>query len=244
MSLNDLTIDSVDVSQFIRTIDDSTSPIKGHVKIYQTTRPENFAILAITGSIIDNTNFFSIPISYIDGLATDFSQDTPVVLTFARTGDIGPQGEVGPTGPQGVAGPTGSVGPTGPTGSQGIMGPTGATGAASNVPGPTGPTGPQGLPGEAANEGATGPTGPTGPAGTKGDPGDTGPAGTQGIEGEAGPTGPTGPTGASGLDGNVTTVSQTPPENPSAGDFWVRSISGSLYVYYVDDTSGQWVQVG
>jgi hypothetical protein len=335
MSLNILTEDLVDISQFIKTIDDSTSPIRGHIKISQKSQPERFAIFVINGDITDNTNFFSIPVSYIDGLVNDFPQDSQVVLTFARTGDIGPQGDTGPTGPAGIAGPAGPVGPTGPTGSQGIMGPTGATGAASNVPGPTGPTGPQGLPGEAANEGATGPTGPTGPAGLEGATGPSGPSGLSGgitlnvtndgsgaylINGSSNPTlsfirghryvinvnasghpfwiqtvsgaysseniyndgvtsngtevgtiifevpfnapqlyyvcqfhssmqgeitvsnlGPTGPTGPSG---SQVVFSTTPPENPSSGDFWLRTSTGSLYVYYVDETSGQWVQVG
>jgi hypothetical protein len=270
MSLNDLTVDNVDVSQFIRTIDDSTSPIKGHVKIYQTTRPENFAILAIIGPIIDNTNFFSIPISYIDGLATDFFQDTPVVLTFARTGDIGPQGAIGPTGPTGIAGPVGPAGSTGPTGASGLIGPTGA---ASTVPGPTGPTGPRG-----AESTVTGPIGPTGPTG---DTGPTGPVGEPStVTGPTGPTGPQGPPGtgegtsinsiddisdvqiSNPLQGDIlsysylleswtnsppilassTIVSETAPDSPEDGDGWFNSSNGIFYIYYQDESSGQWVQ--
>jgi hypothetical protein len=243
MSLNDLTIDQVDVSQFIRTIDDSTSPIKGHVKIYQNTRPEAFAILAITGSIIDNTNFFSIPISYIDGLVTDFSQDTAVILTFARTGDIGAQGEKGDTGAIGPTGPTGAdstiPGPTGSLGPQGSTGPTGPTGAQSTAIGPTGSTGPTGP---------TGPTGATGPVGLGADS----LSNIQDVEiyepldGEVLVYNSFGDRwiNAPILPVSSTTVSETAPTEPEEGDFWFRSVSGSLYVYYVDDTSGQWIQVG
>jgi hypothetical protein len=234
MAVHNLNADLVDIKLFLKTIDDSTNPIKGHVKISNKNSPASFAIFAIVDSITDNTNFLSIPVAYVDGVASTFSQNTPVILTFARAGDIGPQGETGPIGPAGVAGPTGPLGPTGPTGSQGLVGPTGATGATSTVPGPTGPTGPQGLPGEAANEGATGPTGPTGPIGVAGSEGPTGP---KGDDGEIGPTGPTGPAPAPVF------FSDTAPQGVSAGDFWFYTIDGSVYVYYVDETSEQWVQV-
>jgi hypothetical protein len=59
-----------------------------------------------------------------------------------------------------------------------------------------------------------------------------------------GPQGPLGPTGPAGPTGAPVMVSETAPENPSSGDFWLRVASGALYVYYVDETSGQWVQVG
>ena len=34
----------------------------------------------------------------------------------------------------------------------------------------------------------------------------------------------------------------TPPENPIEGNLWWNSVSGRMYVYYVDQDSGQWVQ--
>ena len=44
--------------------------------------------------------------------------------------------------------------------------------------------------------------------------------------------------------GGRVTVSETPPENPENGDPWFDSTIGNLYIYYVDDDSGQWVEVG
>ena len=46
------------------------------------------------------------------------------------------------------------------------------------------------------------------------------------------------------LDISATTVSATPPTDPApqSGDGWYNSIDGTLYVYYVDSDSGQWVQ--
>jgi hypothetical protein len=38
------------------------------------------------------------------------------------------------------------------------------------------------------------------------------------------------------------TFSPTAPTSPSAGDQWLDSLSGILYVYVVDEDSGQWIQ--
>lgn len=39
-------------------------------------------------------------------------------------------------------------------------------------------------------------------------------------------------------------ISDTPPPNALCGDVWLESDTGSLYVYYKDIDSTQWVQVG
>lgn len=46
------------------------------------------------------------------------------------------------------------------------------------------------------------------------------------------------------LDISATTVSATPPTDPApqSGDGWYNSVDGTLYIYYVDSDSGQWVQ--
>lgn len=38
--------------------------------------------------------------------------------------------------------------------------------------------------------------------------------------------------------------SSTPPENPNPGDSWFNDTTGSLYVYYVENSVGQWVESG
>lgn len=40
------------------------------------------------------------------------------------------------------------------------------------------------------------------------------------------------------------TVSETAPSSPSNGDLWFSTVDGSLYSYYVDGTSNQWIEVG
>jgi len=37
-------------------------------------------------------------------------------------------------------------------------------------------------------------------------------------------------------------IGPNPPENPIEGNLWWNSVSGRMYVYYVDQDSGQWVQ--
>lgn len=151
-----------DIQSFLRTIDDSTSSLKGHFKIYNKTNSGDFAIFTIS-SVTENTGYFTVACALVVG-ATSFSNNEDVIITFARTGDVGTQGATGPQGPQGTVGLTGA---TGPTGIQGPVGTTGPTG----IQGPVGATGPQG------SQGLVGVTGATGPAGVQGPVGSTGPTG-------------------------------------------------------------------
>lgn len=152
-------VSSTDISSFLQTIDDSTSQIKGNIKITQTETPGNYVFYSITGNHYHHSTYFEVPISYISGTVTSIPNNTPINITFARTGDIGDTGPTGPTGPTGadstVTGPRGETGPTGPIGA---TGPSGLDGAASTVTGPTGPIGPTGATGPSI----TGPTGATG----------------------------------------------------------------------------------
>ena len=44
--------------------------------------------------------------------------------------------------------------------------------------------------------------------------------------------------------GSSITTGDTAPESPTAGDMWLRSTDLSLYVYYADSDTSQWVEVG
>lgn len=80
------------------------------------------------------------------------------------------------------------------------------------------------------------------------------PVGTMGIQGNVGATGATGPQGATGIGttgatgvqgatGPVLTIatSETAPVNPVPGALWWSSNLGTLFFYYVDSDSSQWV---
>lgn len=210
------------VESFLRTVDDSTNPIKGHFKITRKLDKDAYAIFAIN-SIEERSNYFIVSCAYIDGYST-FDNTDEVFVTFARTGDVGPQGATGATGPQGIPGTavyrgaTGATGPLGATGARGAVGPPGATGV-QGIPGPmgfqgytgsegytgsqgeTGFVGSQGIDGAYAALGYAGSMGATGPYGFTGSQGIPGVAAYKGATGSTGPRGATGPIGATGPQG-------------------------------------------
>jgi collagen type VII alpha len=124
--IDDIDLDSNDIHQFLQTIDDSTSTIKGHFKISKQSDPTIFFLYAIN-SLVDDSNHFNVNCTYLAGNGS-LSNGDDVFITFARTGDAGDQG------PTGTTGATGNTGATGPTGENGTIGVDGATGS-------TGPTG-------------------------------------------------------------------------------------------------------
>ena len=216
MKIDDEDVNATDIQSFLRTIDDSTSTIKGHLRISNKANSSDFALFTIS-SLTEDTGFFDVSVAYVSGSATAFSNNEDVIITFARTGDIGDQGPTGPTGSTGATGDTGPTGPagasgdtgaTGPTGATGDLGPTGPTGATGDI-GATGPTGATG------DVGATGPTGATGDIGPTGPTGDIGPTGPTGAPGDVGPTGPTGDIGPTGPTGPQGSVGDTGPTGPT-----------------------------
>jgi len=215
---------AVDITSFLTTIDDSTSPIKGHIKVTNISDSSDFAIFTITGSIITASGYFKVPVAHISG-TTAFSNAEITTITFARTGDVGAQGNTGATGLTGMTGNTGVTGPTGATGADAQMevstsAPTGATAGDMWYDSQSGNIYVyyDGFWVEAAsaNDGPTGNTGPTGAVGA---------------------TGATGLTGVTGADAQME-VSASAPTGATAGDMWYDSQSGNVYVYY----DGYWVE--
>jgi len=49
---------------------------------------------------------------------------------------------------------------------------------------------------------------------------------------------------AAGGGGTSTTISDTPPGSPTAGSMWWESDTGTLWIYYNDGNTSQWVAVG
>lgn len=161
---------------FLQTIDDSTSPIKGHVKITSKTNVDQFILFAIN-SLTDENGYFNVSVSYISGsVSGTWSNGEDVTITFARTGDIGP---VGPQGIQGFEGFQGAQGLGGGVGGQGTQGLQGLQG---------GP-GPQGTPGFIGGDGIQGAQGLQGPQGAQGTDGTDGDEGIQGNDGFQGTQG-------------------------------------------------------
>lgn len=118
---------------WLNTFDDSTSTVKGYLYFFQEQLGTT-TIFAITGTVVDNGYYKTIPVSYVSGPILNYTVSVRVV--FVPTGDKGAQGAQGPTGAQGAQGtqgPTGSQGPQGAQGAQGATGPQGAQGATGSV---------------------------------------------------------------------------------------------------------------
>ena len=79
-----------DIQAFLRTIDDSTSTIKGHVRVSNRLNAGNFAIFTISSTNTEATGYHKVSVSYLSG-ATSFSNDEDIIVTFARTGTKGDQ---------------------------------------------------------------------------------------------------------------------------------------------------------
>lgn len=206
------------VEGYLRTIDDSTSTIKGHFKLSNRLNADDFTIFTINSmtEVVGATGYFKVACSYLSG-SISFDNLEDVIITFARTGDIG---ATGPRGYTGSRGPSGAFAAYGATGATGIPGPQGATGfgatGAQGVPGPqgdlgytgsvgpygyTGSAGPQGIDGAYAGVGYTGSLGASGPLGYTGSRGLPGVAVYAGATGPTGARGATGPIGATGMSG-------------------------------------------
>jgi len=225
MYIDDEDVNAVDIQSYLRTIDDSTSTIKGHLRISNKADSTDFALFTISG-LSEETGYFNVSVAYVSGSATSFSNNEDVIITFARTGDVGAQGNTGATG---ETGPTGAQGETGVTGATGEVGETGATGAQGET-GVTGAVGATGATGAVGETGATGAQGETGVTGATGDDGQfttvetTAPTGAEtgdawfdpasglvfvyydgywveAVGGNIGPTGPTGVQGETGVTG-------------------------------------------
>ena len=194
--------DFTQLEAYLRTIDDSTSTVKGHFKVTAKADPADFVLYTISAST-ENGNWFTVDCAYVSGSVTSFTDGDDVTITFARTGDIGPagpqgvQGYEGFQGPGGIQGGGGGQGTQGPQGAdvQGIQGLQGTAGfvGGDGIQGSQGPQGTQGF------QGAGGSDGDEGSQGVQGIQGNDG-VGAQGIQGDAGPQGIAG-IGATGIQG-------------------------------------------
>ena len=210
MAIDDNDINAVNISNYLATIDDSTSTIKGHVKISLKSNPNVFTLYAIN-SMVDHSGWFQISISELS-YNGQIADENDVLITFARTGDVGAQGTQGLQGETGIQGFDGTQGLQGETGTQGVQGETGTQGT-QGVQGETGSQGTQGTQGLQGDhgtqgtqgtqglQGETGTQGLQGEQGTQGLQGETGAQGTQGLQGETGAQGAQGEQGIQGLQG-------------------------------------------
>jgi hypothetical protein len=167
-------IDNIDrlsgnVFNYLNTIDDSTSTIKGTFKIANSANVLEYTFFNINGTHLHVADWFVVPVAGLNTTLTgsNFPNSTNVIMTFVRTGDKGdtgtqgPQGIQGAIGAQGVAGAQGASGVQGEIGAQGVQGAVGAQGAAGvqGASGVQGAIGAQGVQGEVGAQGVQGASG-------------------------------------------------------------------------------------
>ena len=86
-----------DIQLYLRTIDDSTSTIKGHFKVSKKFDTASFVLFTVNG-LIEQTGYFEVTCSYVSGSVNTFANNDDIIITFARTGDKGDQGLSGHSG--------------------------------------------------------------------------------------------------------------------------------------------------
>jgi len=95
--IDDQDRNATDIQQFLRTIDDSSSTIKGHFRISNRLDASDFALYTIS-SVAEQTGYFQVFCGFVSGSATAFSDSEDIIITFARTGDRGAPGFTGSQG--------------------------------------------------------------------------------------------------------------------------------------------------
>tara|TARA_R110000824_G_scaffold15883_1_gene66547 strand:+ start:3964 stop:5025 length:1062 start_codon:yes stop_codon:yes gene_type:complete len=109
IAVDDLTADTgnPDVEAWLKTFDDSTSTIKGWIRLVEPGTPANYAIFNVT-AVADNSGWVQLTVVHVDSNGT-FGNTDSIRLFFSRTGDKGTTGDTGPTGSTGAAGADGEV---------------------------------------------------------------------------------------------------------------------------------------
>ena len=233
--IDDTDDNSVNLDNYLATIDASTSELRGHFRITRKSNPEDFVIFAITDVSVDAGEYYIVACAFVSGQLTDssssFEDGDDILITFARTGD---KGDTGFTGSQGDIGYTGSQGANGSS-----VRLVGSLADQSLLPVPYGGDIGDGYlledtghlwiwNGQQWND-----------IGKLA--GDVGPTGFTGSQGETGYTGSEGYTGSVGE--STFTWGPTPPLNPDIGARWYDTTEGVLTVYVDDGDSQQWVEV-
>ena len=105
IALDDTTADAgnPDIEAWLKSWDDSTSTVKGWLRLVEPGTPANYAVFNITG-LTDSSGFIQLAVTHIDSNGT-FGNGDSIRVMFSRTGDKGLTGNTGSTGSTGPAGP-------------------------------------------------------------------------------------------------------------------------------------------
>ena len=88
---------NTNIETFLRTIDDSNSTVRGHLRVTDKFNGNKFVLFSITGSSVEASGYHKINVTHVTGDVAgsgNFANNDDLVLTFARTGDKGQKGEI------------------------------------------------------------------------------------------------------------------------------------------------------
>ena len=98
IAIDDTTADTgnPDIAAWITSWDDSTSTIKGQLRLVEPGTPANYAVFNIT-ALTDNSGWVQLAVTHVDSNGT-FGNTDSIRVTFSRVGDKGDTGSTGATG--------------------------------------------------------------------------------------------------------------------------------------------------
>lgn len=101
IALDDTTADTgnPDIEAWIASWDDSTSTVKGWLRLVEPATPANYAVFHITG-LTNNSGWVQLAVTHVDSNGT-FGNGDSIRVMFSRTGDKGDTGAQGIQGDQG-----------------------------------------------------------------------------------------------------------------------------------------------
>ena len=101
IAIDDQTADTgnPDIEAWILTWDDSTSTVKGVLRLVEPGTPANYAVFHVTG-LTNGSGFVTLAVTHIDSNGT-FGNGDSIRVTFDRTGAKGDTGSTGVQGPRG-----------------------------------------------------------------------------------------------------------------------------------------------
>lgn len=93
-----------DWTDVLDSLDDSTSIVKGHLRLVHATDFTKWILFTVS-AVASETGYRNITVSVVDSsAASPFSNSDPILLTFTRTGDQGASGLTGNPGQDGADG--------------------------------------------------------------------------------------------------------------------------------------------
>jgi len=91
MAVDATDVNSIDVSDYVATWGSSTNTNKGTITVRKVGSSSFFAIYNVTASVVDNSGWLQLTVSYVTG-AGSVSDEDVVYLHFTKSGDQGASG--------------------------------------------------------------------------------------------------------------------------------------------------------